>query len=236
LPDQAEEQDAAEGPCLFFEFRQILDISKICRGVQMVSLDNFRDRALARKDPEMFFQLSKPPLFIADIQYAPELFTAIKIQIDTRQRPGDFWLTGSQLFKLMRGVQESLAGRIALLQLLPLSQNETQAKARAPGPALSEPFRPEPGYLLEKQKHRKPAGVSEIFNRIFTGGMPALACGKYSNREYFYQSYINTYPDRASMLYSVVTRAFNVLSFGQFSIFSETIFQNIFKYNQKGSR
>jgi predicted AAA+ superfamily ATPase len=161
-----------------------------------VSLDNLNDRALAQKDPEMFFQLHKPPLFIDEIQYAPELFAYIKIHIDTRHRPGDFWLTGSQLFKLMRGAQESLAGRIALLQLLPLSQNETEAKRRTPSPVLSEPFRPELDYLMEKQKNRKPAGVSEIFNRIFTGGMPALVSGRYSNREFFYQSYINTYLNR----------------------------------------
>jgi predicted AAA+ superfamily ATPase len=161
-----------------------------------VSLDNLNDRSLAQKDPEMFFQLHKPPLFIDEIQYAPELFVYIKLHIDARHRPGDFWLAGSQLFKLMRGVQESLAGRIALLQLLPLSQNEIQAKRGAPSPVMSEPFRPELDFLMEKQKHRKPAGTSEIFSRIFTGGMPALVSGRYSNREYFYQSYINTYLNR----------------------------------------
>ncbi|GHV79333.1 ATPase [Spirochaetia bacterium] len=161
-----------------------------------VSLDNIKDRALAQKDPEMFFQLYRPPVFIDEVQYAPELFTYIKIHIDTNHRPGDFWLTGSQLFKLMRGVQESLAGRIALLQLLPLSQNETEAPRKAPSPVLSGPFKPDLDYLMEKQKHRKPAGLSEIFSRIFTGGMPALASGQYSNRENFYQSYINTYLDR----------------------------------------
>jgi predicted AAA+ superfamily ATPase len=161
-----------------------------------VSLDTIKDRALAQKDPEMFFQLHKPPIFIDEVQYAPELFTYIKIHIDTHHRPGDFWLTGSQLFKLMRGVQESLAGRVALLQLLPLSQNETEAPRKAPSPVLSEPFRPDLDYLLEKQKHRKPAGLSEIFSRIFTGSMPALLSGQYSTRENFYQSYINTYLDR----------------------------------------
>lgn len=57
----------------------------------------------------MFFQLYQPPLLIDEVQYAPELFPYIKIMVDERHQPGDFWLTGSQLFKMMEGVQESLA-------------------------------------------------------------------------------------------------------------------------------
>ena len=72
----------------------------------------------------MFFQLYQPPLLIDEVQYAPELFPYIKIMVDERHQPGDFWLTGSQLFKMMEGVQESLAGRVALLHLSPLSQSE----------------------------------------------------------------------------------------------------------------
>ena len=85
-----------------------------------MSLDDLNDRALAKTDPAMFFQIHQPPILIDEIQYAPELFTYIKIYADRDQRAGDFWMTGSQLFKLMDGVQESLAGRVALLHLSPL--------------------------------------------------------------------------------------------------------------------
>ena len=89
-----------------------------------VTLDNLEDRKLAKEDPEMFFQKYKTPILIDEIQYAPNLFTYIKIQIDKNKKAGEFWLTGSQIFKLMKGVTESLAGRMAILNLNSLSQNE----------------------------------------------------------------------------------------------------------------
>lgn len=79
---------------------------------------------MAKNDPELFLQLYKPPVLIDEVQYAPELFTYIKIHIDERHNPGDFWMTGSQIFRLMQGVQESLAGRVVLLHMLPMSQRE----------------------------------------------------------------------------------------------------------------
>ena len=76
-----------------------------------VTLDDLNERNVAKNDPELFLQLHKPPILIDEVQYAPELFSYIKISVDKNREPGLFWLTGSQVFKLMRGVQESLAGR-----------------------------------------------------------------------------------------------------------------------------
>ena len=84
---------------------------------EYVTLDDMNERNLAKNDPAMFLQLHKPPVFIDEVQYAPELFPYIKIEIDKNHNPGDFWLTGSQIFKLMKGVQESLAGRVAVLSM-----------------------------------------------------------------------------------------------------------------------
>ena len=91
---------------------------------EYVTLDDMEERNLAKNDPAMFFQIHKPPVFIDEVQYAPELFSYIKIIIDKNHNPGDFWLTGSQIFKLMQGVQESLAGRVAVLSMSSLSQRE----------------------------------------------------------------------------------------------------------------
>ena len=100
-------------------------------GREYVSLDDLTMREMAKNDPKMFLQLHKPPVLIDEVQYAPELFTYIKIYIDEHHNPGDFWLTGSQIFRLMHGVQESLAGRIAVLHMSPLSQRElTSVPAR----------------------------------------------------------------------------------------------------------
>lgn len=154
-----------------------------------VSLDDLNERTLAKNDPAMFLQLHKPPVFIDEVQYAPELFTYIKIRIDKTHTPGDFWLTGSQLFKLMDGVQESLAGRVALLHLAPLSQQEIHG-------GESVEFRLDFDVLLAKQKQVGTVTTPEIFERIFNGGMPALVSGQYEDRNIFYSSYISTYLER----------------------------------------
>ena len=98
-----------------------------------VSLDDLNDRALAKNDPELFLQLHKPPVLIDEVQYAPELFTYIKVYADTHQEPGAFWLTGSQVFKLMRGVQESLAGRVAVHDLAFAVGAERSGNRAVPG-------------------------------------------------------------------------------------------------------
>lgn len=160
------------------------------RGREKVTLDDLSDRELAKTDPKMFFQLHKPPLLIDEIQYAPELFPYIKMMIDDRHQPGDFWMTGSQLFKMMEGVQESLAGRVALLHLSPLSQSEVL------GCEDDSPFQLDLDMLTHRQKTRTICDTPAIFQRIYRGGMPALVTGKYKNANIFYSSYIDTYMER----------------------------------------
>jgi hypothetical protein len=82
-----------------------------------ITLDDLNDRQLAQNDPEIFFQLHKPPVLIDEVQYAPELFPYIKILIGKNKKPGEFWLTGSQTFGLMKLAGESLAGRVEKLFL-----------------------------------------------------------------------------------------------------------------------
>ena len=160
------------------------------KGRKKVSLDDLTLRELAKTDPKMFFQLYQPPLLIDEVQYAPELFPYIKIMVDERHQPGDFWLTGSQLFKMMEGVQESLAGRVALLHLSPLSQSEIMKRPPEP------PFSLELPLLSERQNGRQMLNTPEVFQRIHQGGMPALVTGPYSNASIFYSSYSDTYMER----------------------------------------
>ena len=160
------------------------------KGRKKVSLDDLTLRELAKTDPKMFFQLYQPPLLIDEVQYAPELFPYIKIMVDERHQPGDFWLTGSQLFKMMEGVQESLAGRVALLHLSPLSQSEIMKRPPEP------PFSLELPLLSERQNGRQMLNTPEGFQHIHQGGMPALVTGTYSNASIFYSSYIDTYMER----------------------------------------
>ena len=154
-----------------------------------VTLDDLNDRNLAKNDPELFLQLHKPPVLIDEVQYAPELFTYIKISVDKNHRPGDFWLTGSQVFKLMRGVQESLAGRVAVLSLTSLTQAEIY------GGELT-PFEINTESLSTRRNERKEADTLEVFNRIYRGSMPALISGQNSDSRIFYNSYVSTYIER----------------------------------------
>ena len=98
--------------------RHLAESENVAR--EYVSLDDLNLRETAQNDPALFLQLHKPPILIDEVQYAPNLFTYIKKIVDEHQIAGEFWLTGSQIFKLMRGVQESLAGRVALLHMSPL--------------------------------------------------------------------------------------------------------------------
>lgn len=159
------------------------------RGRKYVSLDDLSLRDLAKNDPALFLQINPPPVLIDEVQYAPELFTYIKIHIDKEGKPGDYWLTGSQVFSLMRGVQESLAGRVALLSMMPMSQREIAG-------IDNNPFEPCLETLIEESKRVKQAAASEIFQRIWQGCMPGIISGNFPDRNIFYSSYISSYIER----------------------------------------
>ncbi|MCK9548794.1 MAG: ATP-binding protein [Sphaerochaeta sp.] len=172
-----------------------------------VSLDDLNARALAQTDPTMFFQIYPPPVLIDEVQYAPQLFPVIKMFVDNGQKRGDFWLTGSQLFKLMDGVRESLAGRVAVLQLYPLSQDERYTDGSA------GPFTVDLVTLQKRQEMRSPASGPEIFTRIFEGGMPALASGSITGRSQYYSSYLATYLERDVRIISPIVDSLKFLHF-----------------------
>lgn len=157
---------------------------------QKVTLDDPQERALAQTDPEMFLKIHKTPILIDEVQYAPQLFSHIKIAIDNGAEPGSFWLTGSQSYKVMNLMQESLAGRIAILNLSSLSQNELFSNSQEP------PFKVSIENIESRVTHYTPANVNEIFERIWMGGMPGLASGKYTDRDIYYSSYLQTYISR----------------------------------------
>ena len=166
-------------------------LQKLMEGTERsyVSLDDLNERAMAKNDPELFLQLHQPPVLIDEVQYAPELFTYIKIYVDKYHDSGAFWLTGSQVFKLMQGMQESLAGRVAVLSMTSLSQAEVYGQNM-------EPFQVALQELSVRKEQRKPTDAKGIFERIFRGSMPAIVSGAYSNSQIFYNSYLSTYIER----------------------------------------
>ena len=146
-------------------------------------------RETAKNDPAMFLQLHKPPVLIDEVQYAPELFTYIKIHIDKYHNPGDFWMTGSQIFRLMQGVQESLAGRVELLHMSPLSAREIEGRDALP-------FSTDFDTLLAESKKANPLTVPEVYERLWRGCMPGIVSGLFPDRAIYYSSYISTYIER----------------------------------------
>ena len=165
--------------------RQLMDDNR-----EYVTLDDMDERSLAKRDPAMFLQIHSTPIMIDEVQYAPELFSYIKMEIDKGAAPGTYWLTGSQAFKLMGLAQESLAGRVAILHMSGLSQHEIY------GSGDCAPFTLDLGALKAREKTNAPADIAEIYDRIWKGSMPGLASGKFSDRDVFYSSYLQTYIDR----------------------------------------
>ena len=121
-----------------------------------VSLDDLEERRLAKTDPAMFLKLHPAPVLIDEVQYAPELFSYIKIAVDNGAAPGSYWLTGSQAYRLMELAQESLAGRTAILHMSALSQSELC------GAMEVSPFSLELDELQKRKAVLSPATPKEI--------------------------------------------------------------------------
>ena len=156
-----------------------------------VTLDEPAIRQFAKGDPRAFIERFAPPVLIDEIQYVPELLNYIKIVIDERRfhdhenARGLYWLTGSQRFPLMKGVSESLAGRIGVFELAGLSQAEIAGEPNVP-------FTPERHFSSSTARF----DTAELFRRIWRGCYPEVLNAGPQEREFFYSSYVNTYLER----------------------------------------
>lgn len=146
-----------------------------------VTLDDEILRKQAQEDPKMFLEEHPWPLLIDEAQYAPQLFSYIKIIVDNENKRGMYWLTGSQQFKLMKNVTESLAGRVGIVHLNSLTYSEVTNHS------LKPIFNP-----IHLKKNKK-IDVNTIYDLIFKGGMPELYAIDNMNRKYFFDGYVNTY-------------------------------------------
>ena len=158
--------------------------SKSCR---YVSLEPPDVRASAIEDPRSFLDLYPPPVIFDEVQYAPDLLPYIKEKIDAaRDRSGQYLLTGSQNLLLMDRVTESLAGRAAMLRLLPLSQREAEGR-----PTASLPWEP-------KQASSKALKLSylELWKEYLRGSYPELKANPQRDFSLWHASYVQTYLER----------------------------------------
>ncbi len=157
---------------------------------QKVTLDDIEARRLAKSDPALFLELHPAPVLIDEVQYAPELFSYIKIAVDNGAAPGSYWLTGSQAFQLMELAQESLAGRTAIIHMSALSQSELY------GDGTTSPLSLSLDSLNRRKEHLGRCSPLEMYERIWNGGMPGHRSGRYRDRDVFYSSYIQSYINR----------------------------------------
>ena len=154
---------------------------------QYVSLEPPDIRAAAADDPRGFLELHPPPVIFDEVQYAPDLLPYIKEKIDAnRARKGQYLLTGSQNLLLAEKVTESLAGRAAMLRLLPLSRREAQGRPRV---------------SLAWESKRGPSSGStyafgELWKSFLRGGYPELAIQPDRDASLWHASYIQTYLER----------------------------------------
>lgn len=166
--------------------------------INYVSLDNLSVRALAIDDPEMFLERYKAPLIIDEFQYAPNLLSYIKMIVDKKrqehlenekiQSTGLYYLTGSQVFHTMKNISESLAGRVGILELYPLSSREIENKK-------DEIFLPEYEMLVKREKTDK-VDIDKLYEKILKGSYPELYSNSNIDCKDFFETYIKTYIER----------------------------------------
>ena len=162
-------------------------LSRLYPDVKMITFDDPFMEDQAKNNPEMFMMLNEPPVFLDEIQYVPSLFRYIKMTCDKSDEKGQFFLSGSQPFKLMDMVSDSMAGRIAVIELAPLSLREIM------GSSFTGPFLPTLEYVKERKDDAQNPG--NIWNIIHRGGYPGLQDSSVDWSIYF-ASYIKTYLER----------------------------------------
>lgn len=166
--------------------------------VRYITLDDIDDRELAKNDPKLFLRKYQYPLIIDEFQRAPELLSQIKIIVDDLKLKslkdkkikwqGLFYLTGSRIFETMKDLSESLAGRVTILSLYPLTTREIDG-------VKEEPFTTESG-IIENRNKTKKRSIIRLYDRIIKGGYPELYRVNNLDIQKYYNDYIITYIEK----------------------------------------
>ena len=165
-------------------------LDKLTGDINKVTLDDPIIRASAEEESGTFFKDNPPPVFVDEIQKAPTLFEQIKIYLDRDRKKGQFFMCGSHQFKMMKGVSESLAGRIGLVTLLGLSLREVSDVD------FIVPFIPTEEYFAERKKKLAEISYDEVWKLIHRGSMPELRENPDFDWQMFYGAYVRTYIER----------------------------------------
>ena len=165
-------------------------LKKITKDIHYATMDDMVLLASAQENSGTFFKDYPPPVFVDEIQKAPELFPQIKMILDRDHKKGQFFMCGSQQFMMMKNVSESLAGRIGLITLLGFSLREMHHVD------CDLPFLPTDAYFTERKKSLAPISYDEVWETIHRGSMPELCENPDYNWQMFYGAYVRTYIER----------------------------------------
>lgn len=204
----------------------LLKKSTDSKGVQYLTFDDPMEEASAKTDPKSFLEFHPHPFMFDEIQYVPDLFRYLKIQIDKNRHNGMYFLTGSQQFKLMETASESLSGRIGIVELYPLSAREIR------GEEFDGHFVPSKDFILSRNSAftHNDFSIEKTWNAIFTGGYPEVVKGNVSPKD-FYGNYLKTYIERDIRKLSQVADEMQFLQFIS-SVASRT--SQLLNYNDIG--
>ena len=165
-------------------------LKSITHGIGYTTLDDIIIRTAAQEQSGTFFKDNPPPVFVDEIQKAPELFEQIKMILDRDHKKGQFFMCGSQQFKMMKGVSESLSGRIGLMTLLGYSLREIY------NVDFTLPFIPTDDYFAARKSSVQATEYNDVWNIIHRGSMPELLENPDFDWQMFYGAYLRTYIER----------------------------------------
>ena len=162
-------------------------LTEVCDNYTYCTFDDPLILREAVEETNLFLMNHELPLLIDEVQYAPEIFRYIKMNVDRNRQKGSFVLTGSQAFQLMKGVSETLAGRMAVIEMQGFSLRELY------GVSCYSEFIPTTHYIAERLKYIKE--YPDIWRIIHRGAMPELV-DKNISWERYYSSYVKTYIEK----------------------------------------
>ena len=165
-------------------------LDRLTQSCCKVTLDDPIVRAAAEETGGTFFKDNPPPVFVDEIQKAPALFEQVKLILDREKKKGQFFMCGSQQFRMMKGVSESLAGRIGLVTLSGLSLREMC------NVSIDTPFLPVEEYYVARAKELSEISYKDVWNTVHRGSMPELFGNPGFNWQMFYGAYVRTYIER----------------------------------------
>lgn len=163
------------------------------KGFKYVTLDDYREMEIAKNDPMMFLQMHPWPLIIDEIQKAPGLFNALETvvnreKMNNKHNYGMYIITGSQIYRLMKGVTESMAGRISIIHMSPLSRNEVLNREEPPFDFNL--------INIARRANASPLPVNDLFKMIVKGFYPEIYSNELLTPEKFYADYVEAYIER----------------------------------------